>query len=113
LRATVAKLDDRGRDLELYRTNLCQEVDRLDRANTAAAIFDDLRVTHCPACDQSVETRSRAHGQCFLCGQYTSDLADSELAERRLKFEREQLKGAPSEADDLVKALYDEVRRFV
>jgi hypothetical protein len=108
LRATVVELDDRGRDLELYRTNLRQEVDRLDRADTAAAIFDDLRVTHCPACDQSVETRSRADGQCFLCGQPTSDLADSEVAERRLKFERDQLEGELSEADDLVKALYAE-----
>jgi hypothetical protein len=108
LRATVAELDDRGRDLDLYRTNLQQEVERLDRAGTAADIFDDLRVTHCPACDQSVETRSRPHGHCFLCGQATSDSADSEAAGRRLKFEREQIAGELSEADELVRTFREE-----
>jgi hypothetical protein len=108
LRATVAELDDRGRDLDLYRTNLQQEVERLDRAGTAADIFDDLRVTHCPACDQSVETRSWPHGHCFLCGQATSDSADSEAAGRRLKFEREQIAGELSEADELVRTFREE-----
>jgi hypothetical protein len=103
LRATLEQVGDRARELERYASGLRQELERLDRADTAAAVFDDIKITHCPACDQSVEGRSRTLDHCFLCGQETLDApASSEAPARRLKFERDQIATELVEADELV-----------
>jgi hypothetical protein len=112
MKEALEEIQERTHDLERYRGNLAQELARLGRADAAAAVFDDLRITHCPACDQSVQGRAPAHDHCFLCGQATPDAADAaagpDTAARRLQFERDQIASELAEADELVKAVQAE-----
>lgn len=111
LLAAVETLGARLRELTEYRDTLTQEASRLARVDVAAEVFSPLRVTHCPACDQSVEHRTARAGSCFLCEQPTSnDEATLAAATNRLKFERDQIAGELSEARDLVKAVEAELR---
>jgi hypothetical protein len=109
-----AKSDDlQGRINELveYRSTLSQEEGRLARADVAAEIFSPLRVTHCPACDQSVEHRRPAQNECFLCEQPIDAGNDSFAAgTRRLKFERDQIAGELLEASELISAAEADLR---
>jgi hypothetical protein len=103
---------DRLGELEEYQTGLNRELVRLDRADAAADVLEDIRVTHCPACDQSVETRTRHADSCFLCGQLTlSGDINAETAARRLKFERDQVTAELAEAGELVTAARKEFLR--
>jgi hypothetical protein len=75
-------------------------------------IFEGIRVTHCPACDQPVDNRPRISGHCFLCGQLTpDDNAGAEAATRRIQFERDQIKAEIAEADELLEAASNEQAR--
>jgi chromosome segregation ATPase len=103
LKERLGEIEGRARELVRYRSNLAQELDRLGRADAAAAVFEDIKVTHCPACDQSVQDRARTHDRCFLCGQATPD-ASEDAAGRRLQFERNQITAELAEADELVQA---------
>jgi hypothetical protein len=110
-RRELASIHGRLSELEQYKGGLDREVARLDRADAAASILEDLKVTHCPACDQSVESRSRTSHNCFLCGQSTDETeATAEAAARRLKFERDQIKAERAEADELLAVARQELR---
>ncbi|MGH8727706.1 MAG: AAA family ATPase [Burkholderiales bacterium] len=111
LKETHQQIDARLQELERYQLGLRQEHERLDRADCAAAIFDDLRVTHCPACDQSVEQRARVPDHCFLCGQSTPEAANLRTAAHRLKFEREQITAELAEASELCATAIAEKKR--
>lgn len=103
LKGRADELQARLNELVDYRATLKQEEGRLARADIAAEVFSPLRVTHCPACDQSVEHRRRGPIECFLCEQPISDDNDSLAAgSRRLKFERDQIAGELVEARDLI-----------
>ena len=52
-RGELAALNDRVKELDEYNTGLKREAQRLDRADAAADVLEDIKVTHCPACDQS------------------------------------------------------------
>jgi hypothetical protein len=112
LRMELAAIDERLRELEQYKNGLEREVVRLDRTDAAAGILENLRVTHCPACDQTVESRSRTSHNCFLCGQPTAETeANTGAAGRRLKFERDQIKAERSEAEELLTVARQELRQ--
>ena len=101
LELVIARLDE----LRSYQTNLQQEINRLERADVAATIFENIRVTNCPACDQLVHDHPNTDGHCFLCGQLTPDCdGTSGAAVRRLKFERDQIVAELAEAGDLLTA---------
>jgi hypothetical protein len=108
----VAAIRARLAELEEYERNLNREAQRLDRADAAASVLEDIRVTHCPACDQSVEGRAHEAERCFLCGQTTlsSDLT-SDAAARRLRFERERVTAEQAEAVDLLETARQEAAR--
>lgn len=108
----VAAIRARLAELEEYERNLNREAQRLDRADAAAGVLEDIRVTHCPACDQSVEGRAHEAERCFLCGQTTlsTDLT-SDAAARRLRFERERVTAEQAEAVDLLESARQEVAR--
>ena len=104
----------RGRlaELEEYQRNLNREAQRLERADAAADVLEDIRVTHCPACDQSVEGREHPAERCFLCGQTTLSAGlTGDAAARRLRFEREQVTAEQAEARELVESTRQEVAR--
>jgi hypothetical protein len=112
LRRELASIHGRLSELEQYKGGLDKEVVRLDRTDAAASILEDLKVTHCPACDQSVEGRSRTSHYCFLCGQQTAETeANKDAAARRLKFERDQIKAERAEADELLAVARQELHQ--
>lgn len=102
-RGELAALKDRIAELDEYDKSLKREAQRLDRADAAADVLEDIKVTHCPACDQSVENRLREADHCFLCGQTTllPELT-GDAAARRLRFEREQVAAELAEAEELL-----------
>lgn len=90
-------------ELRRYRTDLSDELERLSRAEDAGSVLSDLKVTHCPACDQAVAEAKADHDHCFLCHQVLPDQPLlAELGTVRLRFERERLSGELAEADELV-----------
>jgi hypothetical protein len=108
----IESSDKRLGELQQYESALQQERDRLERTEAAAAVFEDLRITNCPACDQSLDDRRRTTSEiCFLCGQPTPNiLIDADGAARRLKFERDQLAAELAEARQLLGSVNAERR---
>lgn len=79
-----------------------QEVDKLIRTKEAGSLFADLKITHCPACDQTIsQTSSRSEDHCFLCHQTTN----REQAGNRIDFEIAQLTGEKEEIMELISSL--------
>ncbi|CAD5271546.1 conserved hypothetical protein [Bosea sp. 62] len=94
---------DRLADMLRYRADLTEELTRLARAHDAGELLADLRITHCPACDQVLKARERSADHCHLCHQHLPDEPEmSELGDARLLFEQERLQGEVKEASDLV-----------
>lgn len=97
-------------ELEEYGLKLENELFRIERARSAGQVFRDLRVTHCPVCEKSIDTRNRPPEHCYLCGQLTElSLNDSTASEQRLDFEMEQLRDEAQEAKELISIVHDEV----
>jgi len=108
-KATSERLDEMRR----YRIELGDELDRMTRAEDAGEVLADLKITHCPACDQPVTNKAVDSEHCFLCNQ---DLPDEPLIEglgtARLRFERDRLTGEFKEADKLLSVLQHDVKRL-
>ncbi|MER9677025.1 hypothetical protein [Mesorhizobium sp. M0208] len=103
--------EERLKDVLTYRKDLADEIDRMARAADAGDILSDLRVTHCPACDQALKA---AHDpeNCFVCHQRLPDAPEIEgLGVVRLRFEQDRLKGELKEADDLLDVLRRDVKK--
>lgn len=104
---------ERLEEIRRYRADLSDELDRMSRAADAGVVLSDLKITHCPACDQSVSNVADALGHCFLCHQ---SLPDEPLVEGlgavRLQFESDRLVGELKEADDLLEVLQRDAKRL-
>lgn len=108
----LAAINDRVSELNEYNSSLRREAQRLDRADAAANVLEDIKVTNCPACDQSVEERVHEAAHCFLCGQTTlSSELRTDAAKRRLKFERDQISAELAEAEELLASARQEMFR--
>ena len=107
LRVKAKATEERQHELRRYRADLGEELERMSRADDAGAVLADLKITHCPACDQPVsqpDDASQTH--CFLCNQILPDEPlIAELGSARLKFERDRLGGESKEADELLAVL--------
>lgn len=79
--------------------NISSEIIKLERAK-AASIISDLKVTHCPSCDQEVKMISTNSSQCFLCHQ-TVPTAPEDF-DNRLKFEVYQLTSEKKELSEML-----------
>jgi hypothetical protein len=114
LRCKEKEAAERLANVRQYRTELADELERMTRAEDAGAVLADLKITHCPACDQAVsQAADMATGECFLCHQQISDEPlMEELGAVRLRFERDRLNGELKEANDLVKILERDAKRF-
>lgn len=105
---------ERAQEIARYRSDLSEEVERMSRAEDAGAILADLRITHCPACDQAVAATSMIGGDCFLCHQHLPpDPVIEGLGVVRLRFERDRLTGELKEAEELALMLEREVAKHV
>ena len=103
----IERIAGRLAELNAFQQSVGAEIGRLERAQKAGDVLANLKVTHCPVCDQSVKMPTAdTDDQCYLCSQPT--LVDGKpLKEplKRLEFELEQLKGERKEIGDLIEAL--------
>lgn len=103
---------DRARDVARYERDLADELDRMARAEDAGAVLADLKITHCPACDQTVASAAIPSPNCFLCHQALPPEPMVEgLGAVRLRFERERLESERKEAAALTEVLARDIRR--
>lgn len=105
---------ERSAELESYRSGLAKELDRITRAEEAGEVLADLKVTHCPACDQQVAETTLSSGECFLCHQALPDEpVIQELGAVRLRFESDRLNSEMREADDLIGVLKRDIKKLL
>ncbi|MHB9023423.1 MAG: hypothetical protein ACYC7E_04530 [Armatimonadota bacterium] len=110
--ANLAGIQDRIRELHVYDRALESELERNARLQAVTPIFADLRVTHCPVCDQPAECESDSH-ICYLCNRpYPSDYKESSSALSRLAFEVDQLNEEAGEMGDLITQLGKEAVEY-
>ena len=102
--------EERIEEMLRYKADLLNELDRLERAQDAGRIFADLKVTHCPACDQTVAPISTTVGDCHLCRQHLPPAPVVGMGKARLEFESKRIGGELVEANDLLRLLGDEVK---
>jgi hypothetical protein len=105
-------INERLSDMRRYQVELKDELERLHRAEDAGSVLADLKITHCPACDQSVSLPDVQDDQCHLCNQTLPNEPLMEgLGATRLRFERDRLSGEINEADALVELLTRDFQR--
>jgi hypothetical protein len=94
---------ERGLELERHLRLVTEEISRLERTSSARSELADLRITHCPSCDQLL-TRVAPSGQCRLCLQpHPESEDDGDVAVQRLAFETQQLTGEARELVELIR----------
>lgn len=97
----AAKARQRTNELSEYEQTLRAESLRLRRAMAAGAVLSDLKVTHCPVCDRSVNAKVSSN-ECYLCHQPRSSQEQVQASRQRLQFELDQVEAELSEAEELV-----------
>jgi hypothetical protein len=98
-RRTTSRLDE----LVPYSQILQGEIERFARARATSSVFDQLKVTHCPVCDQETDVQTDGT-KCYLCHKpYVQ--ADSKAAELRVDFEQTQLQEENRELEELISTL--------
>lgn len=96
----------RHAEMTKYAVTLEAELSRFARAKSGAAVFADLKVTHCPACDQKVPSNQYGPEHCKVCGQLYNSLIDDESAGmRRIEFEEQQITEELEELRNLIAEL--------
>lgn len=106
--ALLQNNSQRQREIEAYQHDLSQELQRLDRAIVAGQFMADIKVTHCPVCDQSVDSKLDLENECYMCHQSITDSHDERNSTKRLEFERSQIGEELKEIAQLIKTLQDE-----
>ena len=110
LRVAMERNQSRLAELEVYRTSVEQEAGRLERAIKAGNLLADLKVTHCPACDQAVVPQSES-STCYLCHRPMPQESASTSA-TRLEMEIGQTKAILQEATEMIAVLTKDKERL-
>lgn len=108
----INECDERFNELQLYKQNIEAEIERFQRAQDSNVVLADLKVTHCPACDQPVHCPSLPQSECFLCHQASPDLAPPEHGLRRVELEMDRLKEEVQELKPLLESLETQKRNL-
>jgi hypothetical protein len=103
-----AQLERREGELGSYLGILQAELERMARAKVSGEVFADLKVTHCPVCDQEVGPGPSHSATCFLCSKPLPP-ADAPAAVRRIAFEEDQLTEEVSEIEPLLSGIRGEM----
>lgn len=104
----LAEGNERRRDLEQQQRLLRDELEKLQRASASHEVLADLRITHCPNCDQRV-TRNASPTTCRLCLQsYPQHDDDGSATDQRLAFEIQQITAEVRELDELLREIMEE-----
>jgi len=101
---TLKRARNRQAHLREYREILGHEVERLERSISAGNVFADLKVTHCPACDQEVSAADEELGRCYVCKQ-PLDARATASGVNRIEFELEQIRSEIAELNELLNRL--------
>ncbi|MBI2567870.1 MAG: hypothetical protein HYV63_12635 [Candidatus Schekmanbacteria bacterium] len=105
VRANWERANARSEEINDLYTTVQSELERLERAMVAGQMLADLKITHCPACDQEINSQHAPEGVCFLCHQHLP----STRASDRLEFELEQLRKEQAELGQLRESLRAEL----
>lgn len=99
----------RRTELSGYAKTLEAELARFARAKAGASALADLKVTHCPACDQEVPDHRYSPDRCQVCGQvHVSAINDASAGKRRIEFEEQQVTEELDELRKLIAELQQE-----
>ncbi|OGR34883.1 MAG: hypothetical protein A2091_13655 [Desulfuromonadales bacterium GWD2_61_12] len=100
-------------ELTEYAKSLEAELARFTRVKAGASVFADLKVTHCPACDQEIKDQILDTDHCPVCGRIHVGANDNISAgSRRIEFEEHQVSEELDELRQLVKEIEQELRSF-
>jgi hypothetical protein len=109
-RRTMDESSARLSELKTYNDDLTEELSRMSRAVDAGSVLADLKITHCPACDQVVANDGVDYEHCFLCHQSVqAEPMLEELGTARLQFEQNRLNGELKETAQLKAILEGEI----
>ena len=101
--------EDRLSEVRRYRADLAAEIERMGRVADASELLADLKVTHCPACDQRIIPYQKPD-HCFVCHQHLPKEPEvAELGKVRLQFEQDRLNAELLEAAELIAILERDV----
>ena len=100
----LSNINTRLSELQDHKAALEREYAKLQRAKTAGRMLADLKITHCPACDQIVESINENSEQCFLCHR-PIDINDDDSIHQRIDFEAKQLEEELKEIEDLISTI--------
>lgn len=104
-------VETRIAELEEYGSALEKELERLGRAASAATTLAELRVTHCPACDQRIHRSISFESGCYLCGQTVPERGTSlGSGTARVKLEMERVESELGEVRELLSSAKQERR---
>jgi len=112
IESAVRKTRERQREVSRYRSLLEEERGRITRAQEAGSLLADLKVTHCPACDQEIPRQRAGADECYVCGQTVDAASSGAASAKRLQFEVDQLKGEIEETGELLRGLAQELTRL-
>ena len=96
---------NRKAELLEYRESIAAESERINRVVASGRILADIKVTHCPVCDQKVLQQEKKDNHCFLCHQvYDAGTAST----KRIDFEKHQVDEELVELDQLIEDVQSE-----
>lgn len=100
-------------ELTEYAKTLESELARFERVKAGASVFADLKVTHCPACDQEIKNQNQDPDHCPVCGRIHVGASDDISAgSRRIEFEEQQVSEELDELRRLIRELEQELGAF-
>ena len=101
--------EERLAEVRRYRADLAAEIERMGRVADASELLADLKVTHCPACDQGIIPYHKPD-HCFVCHQHLPREPEvAGLGKVRLQFEQDRLNSELLEAVELIAILESDV----
>lgn len=103
----LTRIQKRLEELQDYKKAVDRELAKLQRTQSAGRLLIDLKITHCPACDQLVSRSESDAEHCFLCHQPINPISD-DASTNRIDFEAEQLKEERQEVDELIATLVND-----
>jgi DNA repair exonuclease SbcCD ATPase subunit len=110
IQVAVERNELRLTEMMAYRSSVEQEAGRLERAMKAGSVLAELKVTHCPVCDQPISPQA-SDTTCFLCHRpMTASAAATSAA--RLEMEVAQTKAVWQEATEMVAVLEKDRERL-
>lgn len=106
LKENLEETRERLKEIKSYYRDIKNEYKRMKRAEDAADVLADLKITHCPACDQQIRDLDNNSAYCFLCKNVVLERPSIKgLGSIRLKFEKDRVIGEEKEAKELIDVL--------